>query len=510
MLVGFVVMAALLVPTSLRAESDDRASSSPDRSPPSHDPYAPSTNDLSNSYMPEGEPLEEERETPDYDARSESPPSVGDIALWVPRIALFPVHLVLEYGLRWPVGQTTSLLERRGLVEPGLTRLYDPSGPQLGVAPILKIKSERASIFGASLFYRGAFEGTVDLGLDVAGFPGRNFLVRSHLRRRFPPEQLALSLHVATQYRDDHGFWGLGPDVRPEVAHRYSRYDTSAHLRFEAGPRDRGTGGHLDIGFSDHVLRCSPHLSTDLCGRDGTDGTSDDRYDLGTPDLAPFLEDYTLARLRTRLYWDTRSDPNRGDGLRLELMGGWSHSIGPNSPRLNFLSYGAEAGGFWNIFGLRDHTLGLRLRTELVHPLGRGLVPIPELPVLGGDETMRGFSDDQFRGLSTVMATLDSGRFSTGSSSSRSATPSDATSAGSNPVDFGALPGSASSRLAFSPTTPRSISTSPSERRPWGATTSASRRSRSTAVPTGGFETWRDPVHRSKHVGSATPGSGVC
>jgi hypothetical protein len=407
MLVGFVVMAALLVPTSLRAESDDRASSSPDRSPPSHDPYAPSTNDLSNSYMPEGEPLEEERETPDYDARSESPPSVGDIALWVPRIALFPVHLVLEYGLRWPVGQTTSLLERRGLVEPGLTRLYDPSGPQLGVAPILKIKSERASIFGASLFYRGAFEDTVDLGLDVAGFPGRNFLVRSHLRRRFPPEQLALSLHVATQYRDDHGFWGLGPDVRPEVAHRYSRYDTSAHLRFEAGPRDRGTGGHLDIGFSDHVLRCSPHLSTDLCGRDGIDGTSDDRYDLETPDLAPFMEDYTLARLRTRLYWDTRSDPNRGDGLRLELMGGWSHSIGPNSPRLNFLSYGAEAGGFWNIFGLRDHTLGLRLRTELVHPLGRGLVPIPELPVLGGDETMRGFSDDQFRGLSTVMATLD-------------------------------------------------------------------------------------------------------
>lgn len=44
------------------------------------------------------------RAVPDYDGRGEEPTSVGEVLIWVPRAVVFPVWLVAEYGLRYPLG----------------------------------------------------------------------------------------------------------------------------------------------------------------------------------------------------------------------------------------------------------------------------------------------------------------------------------------------------------------------------------------------------------------------
>ncbi len=398
-------VACLLAPLVLRAESDDEAEAAEVKEAGRHAPYE--SVDESAVFKPEGEPLEESRETPDYDAREDDRASPAEVALWVPRIALFPLHLVFEYGVRRPLGAGVSLFERKGLFDLGLDHVYEPGGPSLELSPIIKLKSDRADILGMSFVYRGAFDDRLDLGFDFAGFPKRNFLVRSHLKRHFLRHDLALAFNLETQFRDDHAFWRLGPDVQTDTAARYASHETWAYLRLESKADKRKWGGHLDVGFTDNVLRCSPNVERDLCGPDGIDETSDDRHNLESDDLAPFLQDYTLVRARTQLHWDTRKASGEGEGVRLELMGGWARSIGLNASRLHFASYGGELSGFWNVFGFEGHTLGVRLRTEMLHPLGEGRIPVPELPLLGGDETMRGFPDEQFRGLSTATATLD-------------------------------------------------------------------------------------------------------
>src|SRR5687767_15236803 len=45
----------------------------------------------------------EKKPVPDYDGREEPGPDAGDVLLWVPRTAFFPLYLVSEYVLRRPL-----------------------------------------------------------------------------------------------------------------------------------------------------------------------------------------------------------------------------------------------------------------------------------------------------------------------------------------------------------------------------------------------------------------------
>jgi hypothetical protein len=47
---------------------------------------------------------ERKRELPDYSSRGKDPLTVGDVAIWVPRILLSPSYSMTEYGIRWPRG----------------------------------------------------------------------------------------------------------------------------------------------------------------------------------------------------------------------------------------------------------------------------------------------------------------------------------------------------------------------------------------------------------------------
>src|SRR5687767_2781231 len=52
------------------------------------------------------------RPLPDYDNRPPEPVTAGDVLIWVPRITFLPLHVVLEYGLRWPIIRGITFAEK--------------------------------------------------------------------------------------------------------------------------------------------------------------------------------------------------------------------------------------------------------------------------------------------------------------------------------------------------------------------------------------------------------------
>src|SRR5450755_2979389 len=64
---------------------------------------------------------EDKRKLPDYGNRGDPSTTVGDVAIWVPRILLSPVYLVTEYGIRWPLGHAIAAAERANVPQ----TLYD-------------------------------------------------------------------------------------------------------------------------------------------------------------------------------------------------------------------------------------------------------------------------------------------------------------------------------------------------------------------------------------------------
>src|SRR5215470_800720 len=57
----------------------------------------------SSSALAEEEGVTKKRPVPDYDGRGDEPTTAGDVLLYVPRIVLFPLYLVSEYGVRRPM-----------------------------------------------------------------------------------------------------------------------------------------------------------------------------------------------------------------------------------------------------------------------------------------------------------------------------------------------------------------------------------------------------------------------
>src|ERR1700742_2389742 len=95
----------------------------------------------------------EKRKLPDYAGREPDSATPGDVALWVPRVALAPAYVVFEYGVRRPLGAGISGAERAHLPETLYNFFFFGPDHKAGFAPIAFFK-------GHDLSLRGSFGGT--------------------------------------------------------------------------------------------------------------------------------------------------------------------------------------------------------------------------------------------------------------------------------------------------------------------------------------------------------------
>jgi hypothetical protein len=339
---------------------------------------------------------------PDYDGRPDHT-SAGDVALWVPRIILFPLYVVSEYVVRRPLGWLVSTAERDKW--PALfIDFFTFGNRQGGIVPTLFIDLGMRPTFGVYAFWNGFLTTGNDLRLRATYGGNGSYALRALDRFGLGPGQLSLT--GSYEARPDNVFRGIGNDQDEDVAR--SRYDSST-FRF-------------DVAYRVPWVRSSyARLSADLreveLDGDGTccdDPSVNEQVEAGLVAAPPGMNQvYGVAGQIIEVVFDSRwprfpeglelgSDYVNppGTGVRLALRARANElldqSLATGSALAgSWVTYGASLGGHYDLTG-QQRSISATAIVDFVDPLGSGQVPVTDLVSLGGERPLRGFLANQF------------------------------------------------------------------------------------------------------------------
>jgi hypothetical protein len=330
--------------------------------------------------------------------------------LWVPRVAFFPLFLVTEYLVRWPLEFVTESVERHHLLKyyTEYTSWDDGKGH---VAPTFSLRSGAAPSIGIAAFWNDAFVEGNDYAAAVDSNFDRVLTVDALTRAAFARDAVVATARFRIERRDDFLFHGIGARTSDDDDTRFYRNKVFGSLGAQVQEPRAGFGADLVAELSRNRFDCSATRSEDICGPDDQAGTADDRLPIDMPAGASFFTGgYELFRVKLLLSWDTRrgtvQHPAAATGLRLEAFGRWATGL-DGADDIRFLRYGGELAGFWEVVPGYGRVLSARARVELAEPTGGGDIPFAELITLGGPDQMRGFQFARFHGRSTALASLD-------------------------------------------------------------------------------------------------------
>lgn len=153
------------------------------------------------------------RKVPSYDGRRPSRLTAGQVLIWIPRVIFFPVHLTLEYLLRWPVVQLITVLEKYYVIERVKSVFSFADGKVVWLPTFLK---EFGQFNQAGLFFKYK---------DLGGVPGHSLILQAafwtghwyHAKaidqfKVFRSNRGTVKIRGEFKYRPDSVFFGLGPD----------------------------------------------------------------------------------------------------------------------------------------------------------------------------------------------------------------------------------------------------------------------------------------------------------
>lgn len=338
----------------------------------------------------------EKRERQDYGAPKEGT-SPGEVIEWVPRVGLFPLWLVSEYGLRRPLGAFVKVAER-------------DQWP-LALVDFFTFGSRRQiAIYPSALLDFGLLP-SVGLNLSWSHFVAEDNTIRAHFGF-WGPDWIALKL--ADRYalsarsavgaearlvrRQDNPFYGIGPESRSGDRVRYQSTTLEATAlyenRFWRSSVIEARAGVRSVGFDEGA--CCGNMSL----RDAVAG--------GAFRAPPgFDRAYTAMFERLTLAVDSRRDrPESGSGFRFEgrAEGVFVPARDAVEGQRAWVRYGASAGAALDLTG-KQRVLSLTLAADFADPLS-GAVPFTELASLGGNAPMRGYLANRLLDRSSLVASL--------------------------------------------------------------------------------------------------------
>lgn len=351
--------------------------------------------------LPDGE----RREVPSYDGREPAGASFGEALLWVPRVTLFPVHVVTEYVVRRPIGAFMVAAERgRWIQEVSDFFTFGPSN-NIGVVPTALLDFGFRTSVGVYHFWddflmpgnafrvHAAFGGTDWLRLTVAD--------------RVPiDDKSTFKVRFEASSRPDFFFFGIGPESRKDTASNYTAEWLDWSGTFAAQLKGASS---LELYNAVRTVRFDPTC----CGDERPEGGAvwespalSERVRRRELDLPPgFSTGYTSIKQGIRLALDSRKPrPAPGTGARVDV--GAEHAFDARDASSRWAHYGATLGGFLDLTG-QNRVVSLSVHTSFSDPLGDRDVPFTELVQLGGDQPMRGFRAGRLMGRSAAVATLE-------------------------------------------------------------------------------------------------------
>lgn len=342
------------------------------------------------------------RAVPNYDGREAPPPTVGEVLLWVPRVALSPAYLLSEYVLRRPLGFLISEAERVDLV--GTVKDVFTFGPEgsAGIVPTLLLDFGLEAGFLPS---GGFYFFWDDMGVDHndlrlrAAFGGSDW-IQLRLRDRFSfgaGERYRLALVAGFDRRKDWVYAGIGGSHGKARISRYGEDRKELGLNFHWAIDERSwletEGRARDVSF----------FGGGCCEDRQLDGLIAAGFELPPPGYA---SGYSVWQQTLSVALDSRKRrPESESGVRAEVRGGVSLNLNGRGG-LGWGTYGATVGGFVDLW--QQRTLGLIVHTDFADPLdGDSEVPFTELAMLGGDEPFQGFIEGRLRGRSALAVTAE-------------------------------------------------------------------------------------------------------
>lgn len=358
---------------------------------------------------------EKRRDPAEYRGRKNHT-TAGEALSWIPRVLLFPLFGVTEYGLRQPIYATAEVIDRHHVV-PIVDHWLHPT-PDISWAPTLSLDLSGGSVEaperkdgeprgdgGAKTPDEGAK--IPDESLRIVPFVGlqgkySHLFVPGHelsasaetggeraLRFTGRDEwRLGASMFVGVRgeysTRPDRAFYGLGSRSSLPTKFSLTRSEGFLFAGFEPGPHLR--------------LEVSQGFRGDLTGS-GDRPSIESHFDTSR---IPGFGEVRLAMVMIDLTLDSRDFPEESEGVRLAFDGTFGRDV--SVVERSFLSAEADAEGALEI-SRPDRVLAARIYAMDTQPLGKEEVPFMQLATLGWDRH-HGFVLGRFRGESALMAQL--------------------------------------------------------------------------------------------------------
>lgn len=335
------------------------------------------------------------RVVPDYDGRP-SPITAGDVVLWIPRIATFPLYVATDFLIRRPVGWLVVGVDH-GRDLDSFTRIFT-FGPRdhAGIVPTARLDLGMRSHVGVYVFHDDLFAPGNQLRLHTWFGGIENWGVTLADRIPIDPGSY-VKLRGESARRSDAVFYGLGSRSLESQRARYGseRVEGSATFHLALGP-----GATAEAWAGATALRLGPAES--CCHEDSLRA----RSARGEVALPPGIKGYLAFRQGLRLTLDSRLPrPAPGGGFRFEADA--QHSIDLRDPGgSRWLDTGVTAAGTVDLTG-HGRLLTVTLATRFADPLADAEVPFTELASLGGAQGMSGYLPGRLLGRSSATATFE-------------------------------------------------------------------------------------------------------
>ncbi len=326
-------------------------------------------------------------------------------ASWVPRVLFYPVHGVLEFGLRRPIYAGAELVDRKHIV-PLIEHWLNPT-PDISWSPTLSFDLSGVTLEPAELKSPSSANGgngvqlVTYLGLQGKwrnlGVPGHDLRAQTEVGIATGAFRVAgrdqwqlgrgLFAGARGEYstRPDRPYYGLGPCSADHPSRfEQTRSEGFVFTGFEPGP-------HLRLELTEGFR--AEHTGP------GTYPSIDDVFDTA---LIPGFGDLRLAMAMLDVTADSRDGPAENDGLR--VTGNVTYARDVDAGDRTFVTGEIDAEGALEIAN-PDRVLAARVYAMDTQPLGKQEVPFTHLATLGWDRH-HGFVGGRFRGESALFGQL--------------------------------------------------------------------------------------------------------
>lgn len=339
---------------------------------------------------------DDKRDPQDYGGLKEGT-DAGDVALWVPRVALFPLWLVSEFLIRRPIGGLVKTAEKEQWPQEVIDFFTFGDRRQVTIYPSALLDFGLLPSVGFNAEWKYFLAEQNDIRLHFGTWGPEWIVVRAVDQYEFGKGE-SVSLDASFTRRQDNPFYGMGPRAPATDRNRFDSTTVDAAVQYDrrfwrsSQFTSRGGFRYLDFGTG----TCCGQRSLQDAVADGT-----------RPPPPGYENGYLAGYQRVQFAIDSRRPrPADGSGIRVE-----GHAEGTYAPEGNagverraWVKYGGSVGAAYDFTG-HDRVLALQVAAELADPLA-GTIPFTDQVLLGGDGMMRGYLRNRLIDRSAAVATL--------------------------------------------------------------------------------------------------------